>query len=377
MPSDRFEIRLPLQKLLIGLVVTLVPICAVGLYAISHTERAMDRTIGNHFRTIAQTTASEVSQFINDRVLSVGTLAATPVIAEAAAESNRAYENASEQAVAARLQKMESDWNKPSAEPYVRQMLNSRASRLLNRYREIDRRFLRITLTDSRGGTIAATHKTLDYYQADEEFWQKIYANGRGAVHFTDVLYDEVTKSYYIGLGVPVMEEGSNRVIGVLDALVEVSSLFPLIHRIETGATMRAALVKADGTVIYSPTTNLAMNAKSEEFAATEEARQTSEGLQRGYAIVDLRNGTPTLVAFADTGLAASFPNLNWKVLVIQDAREAFAATRGVLRLILFAAAVALAALTFLTVYFSLHRRPEYTDLASPAQPAGSPRAKA
>jgi hypothetical protein len=237
----------------------------------------------------------------------------------------------------------------------------------LNRYREIDRRFLRITLTDAHGGTIAATHKTLDYYQADEDFWQKIYANGRGAVNITDVLYDEVTKSYYLGLGVPVMEEGSNRVIGVLDALVEVSSLFPLIHRIETGPTMRAALVKADGTVIYSPTTNLAMNAKSNEFAATEEVRQTTEGLQRGYAVVSLRDGVPTLVAFANTGLEVSFPNLNWKVLVIQDADQAFAATRGVLRLILFEVALALAALTFLTVYFSLHRRREYTDLAAKA----------
>lgn len=367
MPSDRFVIRLPLLKLLIGLVLTLVPICAVGLYAISHTEKAMDRTVGNHFRTIAQSTASEVSQFINDRVLSVGTMAANPVVTEAAAESNRSYENSNEQAIAARLQKMESEWDKPAGEGYVRQMLTSRASRLLNRYREIDRRFLRITLTDAHGGTIAATHKTLDYYQADEDFWQKIYANGRGAVNITDVLYDEVTKSYYLGLGVPVMEEGSNRVIGVLDALVEVSSLFPLIHRIETGPTMRAALVKADGTVIYSPTTNLAMNAKSNEFAATEEVRQTTEGLQRGYAVVSLRDGVPTLVAFANTGLEVSFPNLNWKVLVIQDANQAFAATRGVLRLILFEVALALAALTFLTVYFSLHRRREYTDLAAKA----------
>lgn len=367
MPSDRFVIRLPLLKLLIGLVLTLVPICAVGLYAISHTEKAMDRTVGNHFRTIAQSTASEVSQFINDRVLSVGTMAANPVVTEAAAESNRSYENSNEQAIAARLQKMESGWDKPAGEGHVRQMLTSRASRLLNRYREIDRRFLRITLTDAHGGTIAATHKTLDYYQADEDFWQKIYANGRGAVNITDVLYDEVTKSYYLGLGVPVMEEGSNRVIGVLDALVEVSSLFPLIHRIETGPTMRAALVKADGTVIYSPTTNLAMNAKSNEFAATEEVRQTTEGLQRGYAVVSLRDGVPTLVAFANTGLEVSFPNLNWKVLVIQDADQAFAATRGVLRLILFEVALALAALTFLTVYFSLHRRREYTDLAAKA----------
>ena len=43
--------------------------------------------------------------------------------------------------------------------------------------------------------------------QADEDFWQAIHGGGRGAVNITDVRYDEITKSYYIGIGVPVLEE--------------------------------------------------------------------------------------------------------------------------------------------------------------------------
>ena len=49
---------------------------------------------------------------------------------------------------------------------------------MLRRQRDFDRRFLRITVTDAKGATVAATHKTLDYYQADEEFWQNISVPG-------------------------------------------------------------------------------------------------------------------------------------------------------------------------------------------------------
>ena len=152
-------------------------------------------------------------------------------------------------------------------------MLNSRASRALTRWRNHDRRFLRITVTDAHGGVVAATHKTLDFIQSDEDFWLGIHAQGRGAVHITDMLYDDVTKSYYIGLGVPVMEEGSNTFIGAIDALIEVSTLFPLVHRVAMGPGSRTMMVKEDGTIIclagtgtgggQAPTIDLSMRMKS------------------------------------------------------------------------------------------------------------------
>ena len=92
---------------------------------------------------------------------------------------------------------------------------------LARRDHELDPRILRITVTDAKGANVAMSHKTLDYYQADEEYWQNIYAQGRGAISVTDILYDQATKANYIGIGVPVTEEGSSQLIGTLDALVD------------------------------------------------------------------------------------------------------------------------------------------------------------
>lgn len=362
-PSDRMEVHLPLKKLLIGLCLTLVPLCLVSLYTITSAGRSMQAATGAHFKTVAQLTASEIAGFLNDRVVAVGALAVAPDILEAVNAGNARYANQSADAIKAQILKMEEGWNTPASDAYTRAMLTSRASRLLTRWRELDKRFLRITLTDAQGAAVAATHKTMDYYQGDEDFWQAIYADGRGAIHMTDVLFDEATKSYYIGLGVPVMEEGSNRFIGAIDALIEVSSLFPLVHRIETGETMRAALVKKDGSIIYSPGISLASKLKSEEFNSVLEALASASGRQRGYVTSSLRNGSEVLIGFADPGLTSAFPNLDWTLMVIQDTRYAFAPTRGVLRLMWFSVTVALLLLTLLAVFFSLHKKPDYTHL--------------
>lgn len=360
--ADKFQLRVPLLKLLIGLLMTVVPISLIGLYAVARSDESMKAMVGSHFQSIAIVTAGDVSQFVNDRVLSAGTLAANPIITEACAGENERYAGMSPEAVQERMAKTEKIWNTPAGDAMARDILSSRASKVLNQYREIDKRFLRITLTGRQGAVIAATHKTLDFYQADEEFWQGVYSSGRGAVSITDILYDEVTKSNYIGLGVPVMAPGSNVLVGVLDALIEVSSLFPIVHRAQMGPTGRILLLKADGTVIQAPDTSLSMNVKSGEFAAIRDAGGLASINLRGHLATTV-NSVPTMVAYASTGLQEHYPKLGWSIVVAQDSQEALAPTRIVLRLMSFMALVGLAMVTLLTVYFSLHRDRDYTEI--------------
>jgi hypothetical protein len=345
------------------MLLTVVPISIAGLWSISQSERALQNTIGIHFRTIAESTAVEISQFIHDRVMDVGVMANDPIVIDAIAGVDRTYRTMSDATFAQRVERIEKIWNTPSANSIVQEMLSSRTSRRLRRHQEIDPRFLRITVTDERGVTVAATHKTLDYFQADEDFWQAIYAEGRGAVNLTDVLYDKATKSDYIGIGVPVLEEGSNRFIGTVDALVDVSTLFPFVNRVQLGPTGRASLVKEDGTIIGAPNITFSMNMKSDVFAAVQYAMETLQGRQTGYIVADVSGGARKLIGFADTGLRDDYRNLDWVVLMSQDAREAFAPIRAIGRLLAFMALIGLAMVIGLGVYFSLHRAVARTDI--------------
>ncbi len=375
MPAqERLILHIPLKKLLIGLVLTVCPICILGLYSLSQSHRSLQRTVGNQFKTMADNVAAATSQFINDRVIQVGAIAALPEIAEAAAAGNHSHEGQSDEALKAKFDRIEKIWNTPAGEALVNQILSNKASRLLRRQRELDPRLLRITVTDAKGAVVAASHKTLDYYQADEEYWTNIYAQGRGAVSVTDILFDEATHSNYIGIGVPVMEEGTSRLIGTLDALVDVTSLFPVIQRLQLGGSGRTLLVKDDGTVISGPQSNLAMKLKADEFLAVKDALGTLQGRQTGYVVADLPARGGTVIGFSDVGLKADYEKLNWVVLVCQDAREAFAPIRVIDRLLALMSVIGLLGVGFLAIYFSLHRtRPmtEIGDLRRAAQATG------
>ena len=362
MAAESFQFRVSWHKLLMGLCLTLVPLALGGLLIVARTEQQMAEMLGRQFQTLAGITASEVTRYIDARVMSVNTLAADPAVLDVVVAANAAWKGSTEPQIEAKVQATEKSWNTPAGQPLVSAMLDNKASRMLRRYRDLDRRFLRITLTDRVGAVVAATHKTQDYYQADEDFWRSIYADGRGAIGITDVLYDEVSNSYYVGVGVPVVAEGTNEWIGALDALVDVSTVFPLLYQSHDGNTARTMLVRADGTVIAGTKTTLAMKVKAEEVTALAGYANRPES---GFFVADVR-GNRTLIAFANTGLEQRFKNLAWTVIVAQDVSEAYGPIHRVMRWIAFLAFAALAMVTLAVMWFTVHRRREFTEITQP-----------
>jgi hypothetical protein len=364
MPSEeRLELRVSMRKVLIGVILTVLPMSILGFVSLARSQSALEDTIGRQFKTVAESTAASISQFMSDRVTDVGVIAAEPSIVDTAVAANRTYQGLSDEAIVARIQKIDRTWNTPATESLSREILANRASQLLRRHHEIDPRILRVTVTDMKGAVIAASHKSIDYYQGDEEYWQNIYAQSRGAISVTDVLYDEATKSNYIGIGVPILEEGSSRFIGTVDALVDVSTIFPIVNRAHLGQSARTILAKEDGTVISAPGVGLSMNLKSAEYAAVQDSLGTLQGRQKGYIVAELPKVGETLIGFTETSLARDYKNLDWVVLVCEDTKEAFAPVRAVTRAITLIALLGLAIVAFLSVYYAIHRVRPMTEI--------------
>lgn len=256
-PEQRYEPKIPYTRVLLLLMVIIIPISIYGFYTIAQADAAMQESIGNNFRTIAESNAYEISSFIHDRVIQSAMMAAAPDIKRLADQANARYRGMSDAAFESIIQTTEKNWNLPAGAALVKEITGNAVSENLRNIIRLDPRYLRITVTDDHGGTIAASHKTLDYYQADEDFWQAIYAEGRGAISVTDVLYDDVTRSNYIGIGVPIIEPGTERFIGALDALVDVSELSRIVKRANLGPTARVSLVKDDGVIISAPSITL------------------------------------------------------------------------------------------------------------------------
>ena len=372
MQTLKFQISF--RRLLIGLVATVVPISILALYTVSAGRRNFEKVMGAHLQGVAASTATEVADFVHYTVLESGVMAVNPTLLDAVNAANRSYQGMGEAAFVNKVRPIQEKWNTAEAAPAVAQILSNPASRLLNHYRELDKKFLRITVANEKGVTVAATHKPQNYYQGDQEFWERIHAGGRGAISLSDVEYDPVTKSNYIGIGMPILEPGSGHFVGTMDALIEVSSIFPVINRAQTSPTIRAFLVRQDGEVISGPSLTAPMAVKSEESQAVHDKLSAADGRPAGYLVTNLKQLGPTLIGFADTGLKKDYTDLAWSVVISQPAREAFAPVRQTERLIELMILIGLLAVIFLAVYFSLHREDEIQEIEEEFNPERRPK---
>lgn len=362
MPFDTLEIRISLPKLLIGLILVIVPLSLVGLYLTSEADTSLEQTTGTHFRSIAQTEGTATSQFINDRVLAVAGLARNPAVADAITAAQRSRKGLDDPVIATRVGKIESTWETPQVDPLVQEILSSSTSQVLRHHREAEPRILKILVADETGATVAATDKPLHYVQPNELYWQAVYSEGRGGIYVSEIRYDDQTKANYLEIGAPVLEAGTGRFIGAVNALVDVSSLLSRFQREEIGRTARIMLVRDDGTVISAPNMDPSLRLKSDEYATVHDVLGTPQGRQAGYVVASMRGGN-RIVGFSDTNLKRAYPNLGWLILVSQDEREALAPLLGLGHFAFLMVVLALLMLTLLAVYFFLHRRQEFEDI--------------
>jgi len=365
MAFDTLEVRVSLQKLLIALVVIIVPLNFIGLYLTSQSVTSLEQSIGTHFKAIAQADGAAALQFVNDRVIDVGSIAVEPTVVDSVVRANRSYERMSDAAASAKIGEIENSWETTKADALVSTMLSSPASRFLGSLRKTDPRILKVVVADEFGVPVAATDKPLHYAPVDKAYWQAVSAQGKGTVYVSEVLYDEQSGANYIGIGFPVYDESSKRFIGAVNALVDVSSLFLHFDQTQMGRTWRTAVVKEDGTVISAPNVGPSMQLKSEEYMAVRDALGTVQGRQAGYVVTTGRGGSQ-IVGFADTGLKQTYPNLAWFVIVSQDGREVLAPVRTVGYFAILMVLVGLLMVTLLAAYFYLHRRQQLADIETP-----------
>ncbi len=368
MPLDPLESRPSLQKLLAGLMLILVPVTVFGFYVALQGDSYVRHVSGDHFRTLTRISAETTSRFVGEFVKDVGAIANSPSVVQAVTSANRPYEHLSEEAVRSKVDAIENKWNTSEADALSRGILTSDLTRELRRARELNAKLLKITVVDISGATVAATDKPLHYFQTDREYWRLLYSQEQGAIHVSDVRYDEQNRLYYVSVAYPILQEGTGRFIGAVTALVDLSPLFAQLNGHQIGRTGRLFLVRDDGVVIQAPSVTPGMKIKSEEFAAIRDALGTLRGREVGYIYATLPKGELYLIGFADTGLREAYPNLPWIVLASQEDREVVGPVRGMAGFALLMLILALLMMTLLGAYVFLHRKQKLEDIETPPE---------
>ena len=368
MPLDSLEFRTSLQKLLVALILILLPITVFGFYVALQGDNHIRQSSGESFRALTLTAAESTSQFIADRVKDVSYVANDPITVDTVTSANRQYQKLSEEAISAKVGAIEQDWETAKADTLSEKVITSDLAHKLRRLRELNPELLKIAIADATGSTVAATDRPIRYSLNDPELWSQLASGGRGAIHISDLRYDDQSRVYYFGIAHPIQQEGTGRFIGAVTATVDLSPLFAQLNRRQIGRTGRLFLVRDDGTVIEAPGITPTMNIKSEEYAAIHDALGSLRGRQTGYLFATLSNGQSYLIGFADAGLKEAYPTLPWTVLASQEATEVIGPVRYMIVFAVLLMILAFLMLSVLAAYVVVHSKQRLEDIETPLE---------
>jgi hypothetical protein len=352
------------QNVLTAFLFVSAPVLIGGVLLVLMLGQARMRdSYGEHLAFIAQQMAAVVDGYVYRKILDVSLLGRTPDVRQTSARANvEAYD-------AAKVRALDEQWVRGGqVPPALAGIFDTGASRFFADIVAHDQVYRELLLTDSRGRLVAASNRATDYDQADEDWWKAAFDDGiHGRVSVTDVRWDDSARTLALEVAVPVPEPGSERLVGVMKAVIDARELLASVAGLQPGATGQATLVRDNGSIVFSRTT-ADPNAR---FFATA---QLTEGLQRlrgapgqGDERLHFRaespDGNAQVVGVAPSQLSRSYPNVAWLVAISQSEREFLAPMRSMGWYLAAMFAVALILVLLLALWFSMRLAAPQVDI--------------
>lgn len=230
--------------------------------------------------------------------------AADPELVRFVAASNRETAQRPAAEVMSETRAIEDIW--PSLTPSdqrLRAVLDNPGADSLHRFGALHPEVAEVLVTDALGRLIAATNKSSDFAQADEEWWRQGAALGKGG-RWTDVLrFDDSSRVFSLDVVVPLLE--NNKLAGVAKISMDVSSLFRKIGHAGAIPNERREVVLADGRILagsrsgFVPLQETISRRMLEKLQADREGwfladDDTGEAWMTGFAAIRQTKDLPT-----------------------------------------------------------------------------------
>ncbi len=124
----------------------------------------------------------------------------------------------------AQIQALDAKWKAtPGVADYMQAIMDSNCGKHLAQVQSSASYYAEIFVMDNQGANVAMTDKTSDYWQGDEAKFKESYKGGTGAVHISNVKFDDSTQAYLVQVSVPVLDGA--KVIGAITIGVDVDSI--------------------------------------------------------------------------------------------------------------------------------------------------------
>ncbi len=244
-----------IQKKSIRFVLVVVGIMAIALTVagfLSVWKMRFD-TIGQRQKQDAVLFSTFITLQIEHTVSNLGSYVVSPWWRDALDQANLTYVNWNPQAIQKYMARMDEEWvSAPFNSPVIQERLGSRMSQRLKILADQDVTIAKMLLTDKYGGLVASSNRSSDFYQADEDWWQRAYNKGQGAIFWGGVELDPSSQKISCPVAIPVKDQ-TGQVIGVLKTSLDISVFFQSLLKYQFGKTGHVSLLNEQGDVIYHP----------------------------------------------------------------------------------------------------------------------------
>ena len=323
----RFTIK---QKITIFILISSFFVGFVGLALIYWSEyKLLRQTISRDYLAMTRLLGDSMNRIISREITNTEVFMSSSECLQNVQEYNLRYAGMSSEIKKAYFKDMDERWAKASNnDPLISEYTKSP---LGNRLREIardDPSIAEIFMTDKYGGLVAASNRTTDFYQADEEWWQKSFNYGKGSVFLEKIGFDPSSKTVGIAIAIPIKNK-LKEIIGVCKNYLEVKRLFSPLENFSIGKSGYVALVDKQGYLIFHPGTQ----AMKEKFPDKVYKKIISRN--SGYLLINeidqLHKKKMFLSYFKVTHPELLKSGIEWWICIAQDDDEVFAPLLGLI----------------------------------------------
>jgi len=224
-------------------IVALLPLLAAVAMIVFGGRSLRGEYIGQSIQSVAMSEASALRTTLLKDIEKLQLVFSADVIRAGLAEPCRARSPVA-------WEELDAVWKTLSPEdPRIVEVQNNAMARELQRIREGDPRVAEIILTDCFGQLAAATGRTEDYYQADEDWWQGVEHRGDPQIYIPNINYDASSHVWSLDLCIPVLQNGE--LIGVGKAVVDITRWLRTTTFTVAGSEASIVFLRKDGVVIY------------------------------------------------------------------------------------------------------------------------------
>ena len=300
------------------LLVTVITVSAVTFVSDRTIRNELTQDVGQSLKSLAVSKAQEVGSLLINQVNILRSLALNDIINDGVTLANAAY-TGDLAAIQAEINQLDQQWQAAdaannNADPLVQARLNNPLASTLTRFRESFPNNVEVFVTDQYGALLAATNRTSDYYQADEEWWQAAYNGGQGDIYIGQPEFDASSAALSVNIAVPLYARDARRVVGILRTTLDIGALQTILTQ-----AGRADLLLPDGNLVRSE--GGLVQAKPEMLTNLQGSASTN------YAELTYED-RPSLVSQApvtvlDAAEAEPITKLQWTFIVAQDSATA------------------------------------------------------